>query len=123
LSSRRQANYFCPINVTLSVISGKWKPMILYLLKSGPRRFSALQSALPQISHKVLTQQLRELETAGLVECSRVKTTSTYRLTDIAQTLKPALAALASWGLKHHRAVNAKLVWPATTDRGASLRP
>src|ERR1044072_190382 len=100
--SRRQSRYFCPINVTLSVISGKWKPMILYLLKNGPRRFSVLQAGLPQISHKVLTQQLRELQAVGLIECSRVKSTSTYRLTDIAQTLKPSLAALASWGLKHH---------------------
>jgi DNA-binding HxlR family transcriptional regulator len=110
--SRRQSQYFCPINVTLSVINGKWKPLILYLLKAGPRRFSALQTGLPQVSHKVLTQQLRELQAAGLVECTRVGASSTYRLSEAASTLKPALNALAAWGLKHHRAVNAKLIWP-----------
>ena len=113
--SARQSQYFCPISVTLSVINGKWKPLILYLLKSGPRRYNALQAGLPQVSHKVLTQQLRELQSAGLIECTRAGASSTYRLSDTAATLKPVLTALATWGLKHHRAVNAKLIWPPPT--------
>ncbi|MFL6576911.1 MAG: winged helix-turn-helix transcriptional regulator [Povalibacter sp.] len=122
MSSHRQSQYFCPINVTLSVINGKWKPLILYLLKNGPRRFNALQAGLPRVSHKVLTQQLREMQAGGLIECTRAKTTSTYRLTDVGVTLKPSLAALAAWGLKHHRAVDAKLIWPPARVGNAGER-
>jgi DNA-binding HxlR family transcriptional regulator len=106
------ARYFCPISVTLSVIGGKWKPLILYSLKGGPRRFNALQAKLPHVSHKVLTQQLKELQAAGLISCSRTANASTYRLTELAQSLKPALTALASWGVKHHSALNVQLAWP-----------
>lgn len=112
MSKQIAARYFCPISVTLAVIAGKWKPLILYSLKSGPRRFNALQAKLPHVSHKVLTQQLKELQTAGLITCTRTANTSTYRLTDLAQSLKPALTALASWGVKHHGALNVRLVWP-----------
>jgi DNA-binding HxlR family transcriptional regulator len=114
VSKKIAARYFCPISVTLAVIGGKWKPLILYSLKSGPRRFNALQSQLPRVSHKVLTQQLKELQAAGLIACSRTANTSTYRLTELAQSLKPALTALASWGVKHHGALDVRLTWPPT---------
>jgi DNA-binding HxlR family transcriptional regulator len=114
VSKKTATRYFCPISVTLAVIGGKWKPLILYSLKGGPRRFNALQAKLPHVSHKVLTQQLEELQAAGLITCARTANTSTYRLTELAQSLKPALTALASWGVKHHEQLDVQLVWTAS---------
>jgi DNA-binding HxlR family transcriptional regulator len=114
VSKKTAARYFCPISVTLAVIGGKWKPLILYSLKGGPRRFNALQAKLPHVSHKVLTQQLKELQATGLITRTRTANTSTYRLTELAQSLKPALTALASWGVKHHEQLDVQLVWPAS---------
>jgi DNA-binding HxlR family transcriptional regulator len=112
VSKKIAARYFCPISVTLAAIGGKWKPLILYSLKSGPRRFNAIQAQLPHVSHKVLTQHLKALQAAGLIACSRTASASTYRLTELAQSLKPALTVLAAWGVKHHEALNVQLVWP-----------
>jgi DNA-binding HxlR family transcriptional regulator len=112
--------FFCPIDVTLSLIDGKWKPLILFLLKGRALRFSALQTALPDVSHKVLTEQLRALERDGLIERSRDTQANavTYRMTDFGRTLRPALTALAAWGTKHHKAVGYELVWPPTAGAG-----
>lgn len=109
--------YFCPIDVTLSLIDGKWKPLILFLLKDRARRFGALQAALPDVSHKVLTQQLRALERDRLVERGYdVQANAvTYRMTPFGRTLRPALTALAAWGTKHHKAMGFDLVWPPPT--------
>ena len=112
MTKKTAARYYCPISVTLAVIGGKWKPLILYSLKGGPRRFNALQAKLPQVSHKVLTQHLKELQSAGLITGTRTANASTYRLTELAQSLRPALTALATWGLKHHGQLNVRLVWP-----------
>ncbi len=96
--------FFCPIDVTLSMISGKWKPMILYLLKKGPQRFNGLLAQMPGISHKVLTQQLRSLEQDGIIERAvDAKDVVGYRMTEFGRTLRPALAELAAWGIKHRR--------------------
>ena len=108
------ARYYCPISVTLAAIGGKWKPLILYSLKSGPKRFNALQAKLPHVSHKVLTQHLKELQAAGLITCTRTVSASTYRLTELARSLQPALTALATWGVKHHADLGLQLVWPPT---------
>ena len=113
MSVSRQRRYLCPVDVTLSVINGKWKPLILFHLKSAPRRFSALQAVLPNVSHKVLTQQLRELEAAGLVHRLRSRNGAnvTYEMTEFGQTLKPSLTALANWGRKNHEAIGVELDW------------
>ena len=112
MSKKPPARYYCPISVALTAIGGKWKPLVLYSLKGGPRRFNALQAKLPHVSHKVLTQHLKELQSAGLITCTRTASTSTYRLTELAQTLKPALTALATWGVKHHDDLDVQLIWP-----------
>ena len=60
--------YFCTVELTLNVIGGKWKSIILYHLgKEGTRRFGELKQKMPNITQKMLTQQLRELEHDGLV--------------------------------------------------------
>lgn len=112
MSKKNAARYYCPISVTLTAIGGKWKPLILYSLKGGPQRFNALQAKLSHVSHKVLTQHLKELQSAGLIACTRTTGTSTYRLTELAQSLKPALTALATWGVKHYEELGVDLVWP-----------
>jgi DNA-binding HxlR family transcriptional regulator len=113
VSIRTQEQYVCPIDVTLSVMSGKWKPLILFHLKSAPQRFSVLQHKIPGISHKVLTQQLRALESNGLITRARIQNeqTEAYELTAFGRTLRPSLAALANWGQKHHAELGVRLVW------------
>ena len=65
--TRREGKvYACPVQLTLDVVGGKWKPLILWLLRDGPRRFNDLHKAMP-VTHKVLTQQLRQLERDDLV--------------------------------------------------------
>jgi DNA-binding HxlR family transcriptional regulator len=109
---RTQQQYLCPIDVTLSVMSGKWKPLILFHLKNAPQRFSGLLHKIPGISHKVLAQQLRALESNRLIGRARVPNgrNEVYELTGFGRTLKPSLAALANWGQKHHAELGIRLV-------------
>jgi DNA-binding HxlR family transcriptional regulator len=115
VSIRKQARFFCPIEVTLSVLTGKWKPLIIFNLKNGPRRFSALQAKMPHISHKVLTQQLRALEVDRIIVRERAQSNGNvaYELTEFGRTLRPSLTALANWGQKHHPEVGVELAWRA----------
>ena len=94
--------YVCPVELALSAIAGKWKPAILWELSTGPKRFSELQSALPGIAHKVLSQQLAQLNRDGMVaRCDVEGEVSGYTLTALGGTLRPALNALAQWGKEH----------------------
>lgn len=115
MSIRKQARFFCPIEVTLSVLAGKWKPLIIFNLKNGPRRFSVLQAKMPHISHKVLTQQLRALEVDRIIFRERTQSNGNiaYELTEFGRTLRPALAALANWGQKHQHELGVELAWKA----------
>ena len=93
-------------------MSGKWKPLILFHLKNAPQRFSVLQHKIPGISHKVLTQQLRALESNRLISRAHQKEhTDAYELTEFGRTLKPSLTALAAWGQKYHAELGMRLVW------------
>lgn len=92
----------CPIESTLSLISGKWKILIIKALSQGPSRYGEIQREIPQISAKVLTQQLRELEQDGLImrkeypdNILRVE----YTITPMGISLAPVLIALREWGL------------------------
>jgi DNA-binding HxlR family transcriptional regulator len=109
-TTRRHTSFACPVDVTLSMISGKWKPLILWQLATWPRRFSDLQTAMPLVSHKVLTQQLRQLEADGVIQHvthDQPSAASRYQLTEFGCTLRPALDALAAWGKTHHQAIGA----------------
>ena len=66
MSVSHAKTYACPVQLTLDIVGGKWKPLILWLLRRGPRRFNDLLKAMP-VTHKVLAQQLRQLERDGLV--------------------------------------------------------
>ena len=105
---KRRSQFVCPVDVALSVIGGKWKPMLLWQLSMKHRRFSDFQAALPGLAHKVLSQQLRQLEADGVIRRraqEAVPARSVYELTDFGRSLRPALNALASWGKTHHRAM------------------
>ncbi len=93
----------CAVDATMSVIEGKWKPTVLCkLLVKGDMRFSELLSEIPQVSPKVLTNQLRELERDGLITrtiYAEVPPRVVYSITDRGRSLGPVLKALADWAL------------------------
>ncbi|WP_227984105.1 winged helix-turn-helix transcriptional regulator [Nocardia spumae] len=98
MSDRR---YFCPVEVTVDLIGGKWKPVILAHLKEGVRRYGQLRRAMPSTSEKMLIQQLRELESDGLIrrtEFDTVPARVEYDLTPEGMSLTPVLTALYEWG-------------------------
>jgi DNA-binding HxlR family transcriptional regulator len=109
----------CPGRETADVIDGKWKPMIVNALKAKPLRFGQLLRALPEASRKAATDQLRELESEGIISRTafgnrweRVE----YSLTEYGRTLLPVLTLMADWGVKHQRR-KSKLGARAVADR------
>jgi DNA-binding HxlR family transcriptional regulator len=97
----------CPVNATIAIIAGKWKPTILCELRDGPKRFSDLKRVIPAISEKVLAAHLRALEADGIISRREFRDgavlATEYAFTDYGATLKPALNALADWGLRHRK--------------------
>ena len=94
----------CPVTAALEVIGGRWKPVILFQIRDGPMRFGALRRAVPRVTQKMLTQQLRELERDGIVHRevqAIVPPRVDYSLTPHGESLKPLLLALCEWGKKH----------------------
>ncbi|MFF2557534.1 winged helix-turn-helix transcriptional regulator [Nocardia sp. NPDC058058] len=95
--------YYCPVEVTVDLIGGKWKPVILAHLKEGAHRYGELRRRMPGTSEKMLIQQLRELESTGLVRRTATETVPPqveYDLTEEGWTLVPVLTALYEWGEK-----------------------
>lgn len=91
----------CPLNTAVEALGGKWKPLIVYQLRSGTKRFSALQRAIPEATRQMLTQQLRQLEADGIVSRTVhpvVPPRVDYELTAMGKELEPVLAALERWG-------------------------
>ena len=91
----------CPVETTLTLISDKWKVLILRDLMPGTRRFGELKKSLGTVSQKVLTAQLREMEESGLLTRTvypEVPPRVEYTLTELGYSLKPVLDAMQSWG-------------------------
>jgi DNA-binding HxlR family transcriptional regulator len=91
----------CPVETTLSVIGGKWKPLILYYLMQDTCRYNALKRKLPHVTPQMLTLQLRELERDGIVRrtiYAEVPPRVEYDLTELGVSLKPILLAMLAWG-------------------------
>jgi DNA-binding HxlR family transcriptional regulator len=92
----------CPINYTLAVVGGKWKWLILYRLsENGVLRYGELKNTLPSITHKMLSQQLKELEADHLLhreEYHQIPPKVEYSLTAKGKTLLPILECMAEWG-------------------------
>jgi DNA-binding HxlR family transcriptional regulator len=91
----------CPVSRTLRFFDGKWKPLILNELKAGRLRAGELARRIPEVTPKVLTQQLRELESDGVVSrlvLPRVPPHVEYALSPFGLTLRPLLNSLCKWG-------------------------
>lgn len=91
----------CPVGFAIAIIGGKWKIPILYTLQDKTMRFNELKKALPIISQKMLTQQLRELENDGLIwrkVYAVVPPKVEYGATHLTKKLEPILDALCEWG-------------------------
>ena len=91
----------CPVTRTISIIGGKWKPIILNCIGDRTIRFGKLNQIIPSISNKVLSGELKELEQYGLI--NRIKFTEMpprveYSLTNAGKSLLPLLHELANWG-------------------------
>ena len=99
----------CPVAFTSKILGGKWKPRIVWaLVRTEPLRFSALRRACPPVSDRILTKELRELETWGLIsrkEYPVIPPKTEYSLTELGNTLRPIMAAMADWGLSHRALV------------------
>ena len=91
----------CPVRAALDVIRGRWKPSILYELKSGVKRFSDLQAGLPAITAQALTVQLRQLEADGVISRhvhAEVPVRVEYLLTAHGRALSDVMDRLEAWG-------------------------
>ena len=91
----------CPVETTLTLISDKWKVLILRDLLPGTKRFGELKKSLGHVSQKVLTSQLRQMEENGLLTRTvypEVPPRVEYSLTDLGYSLKPILDAMSTWG-------------------------
>ena len=91
----------CPVETTLTLISDKWKVLILRDLMPGTKRFGELKKSVGNVSQKVLTSQLLEMEQSGLLIRTvypEVPPRVEYTLTDLGRSLKPILDAMQSWG-------------------------
>lgn len=94
----------CPVEATLEVIGGKWKGVILYHLLSETSRFNELRRLMPDITQRMLTKQLRELEANNLISrkvYAEVPPKVEYSISDYGKTLAPVIHALKEWGLQH----------------------
>src|ERR687891_1140469 len=94
----------CPLTAALAAIGGKWKLIIVYFLAESPKHFAALRKAMPGISQKVLTQQLRELMSDGIVKREpkgAVPAPVEYSLSDYGRSVLPLVEDVRLWGRKH----------------------
>lgn len=93
----------CPVETTLGVIGGRWKVLVLHHLLDGELRFGEIHKKLTGISHRTLTKQLRELESAGILRrqvYAQIPPKVEYSLTPLGRSLKPVLLAMDAWGTR-----------------------
>jgi DNA-binding HxlR family transcriptional regulator len=94
----------CPVTGMIQLIGGKWKPIILYCLRSEKRRFGEISARIPSLSRKVLTEQLKELEEDGLVtrkQYNEIPPRVEYKLTALGKSLTPVLNEMEKWGMEN----------------------
>lgn len=115
--------YNCPVDITLDMIGGKYKSLILWHLIDVKLRFGELRKLIPQATPKMLTQQLRELEENGLVIRTVypvVPPKVEYELSDLGKSIKPILTAMYNWGADYMMEKGIKIccsmVAPQSTD-------
>ena len=100
----KNTEYHCSMELSLDLIGGKWKSLILWHLRENTLRFSELKRSLPKITQKMLTQQLRELESHGLISrfiYTQIPPKVEYSLTPMGISLLPILESLCHWGANY----------------------
>lgn len=98
----------CPVETTLMLISDRWKVLILRDLMNGTRRFGELKKSIGDVSQKVLTTQLRQMEESGLLTrkvYAEVPPRVEYSLTELGYSLKPILESMKIWGTEYQQKV------------------
>jgi DNA-binding HxlR family transcriptional regulator len=108
--------YHCPVELAADLVGGKWRPVILALLKEGVHRYGELRRRIPDISEKMLVQRLRELQEDGLIDRVDLQSKPAhveYRLTEEGWSLAPVLQAMYDWGLARAERTGTALVTPA----------
>ena len=101
----------CPVETTLALIGNKWKVLILRDLLPGTKRFGELKKSLGSVSQKVLTAQLRDMESSGLLTrtvYAEVPPRVEYSLTETGLSLKPILDSMVKWGNEYREKSSAK---------------
>jgi DNA-binding HxlR family transcriptional regulator len=96
--------FSCGLDATLRLISGKWKPLVLFFLRGGPMRYGELKRAIKDVSDKVLIQQLKDLEADDVLartDYKEVPPRVDYALTPLGRSLADALVPLCTWGTRH----------------------
>lgn len=99
--ARNDCSPGCAVEATLSLIDGKWKGVVLFHLLDGVMRFGEIRRQIPNVTQRMLTNQLRELEDDGLISrtvFAQVPPRVDYALTERGRSLEPILVALKEWG-------------------------
>jgi DNA-binding HxlR family transcriptional regulator len=119
---RFDAKSGCAVGVTLAVIGGMWKPLILFHLFAGKKRFMELSRAIPNATQRILTLQLRELEADGVIvrhAYPQIPPKVEYEISAFGQSLGPVLLSLRSWGEQYGGSIEGVVSQPhhAPEDR------
>ncbi len=109
--------FLCPVEATIGVIGGKWKSVILFhlLCTDGPIRFSEFRRLLPRITQQMLTMQLRELESDGVIVrkvYAEVPPKVEYSLSRFGRTLRPIIEKMLEWGTQYETRLAARVTAP-----------
>ena len=118
--------FSCGLDLALAVIGGKWKPLVLFHLAHGARRYGELKRAVGGVSDKMLIQQLKELHADGVIarrDHQQVPPKVDYSLTPFGKTLADALVPLCAWGTEHIEQVGQLVAKRAANDENVAAHP
>ena len=111
----------CPVEAMLDIIGGKWKSIILFRVLEETRRFNELRRLLPNLTQRILTNQLRELESDGLITrkiYAEIPPKVEYSITEFGKTLEPVILTLTQWA--HQHMLPRMAVTQSTTEKETS---
>jgi DNA-binding HxlR family transcriptional regulator len=123
---RFDSNHGCLIEATVSLIDGKWKCVVLFHLLNDTRRFSEIRRLIPDVTQRMLTSQLRELEADGFIErkvYAQVPPKVEYSLTPLGKSLEPVLCALRQWGDRNTAVLLKRAASGAQASKSAAKQP
>lgn len=102
--NKKIAAQLCPVTFTMEKIGGYWKPIIIYHLSTGTKRYSELKKCIPAITEKMLIQSLKQLEADGLISREAkpvVPPFVIYNLSEVGRGILPVINAMATWALEN----------------------